>query len=184
MGLPLKRLVVALGLLLAGCVTFPEGPGEWRSLGVERVHLAPVVLANAAKQSDPRACRYARKDLQRNLVRTLPSRLKPLELVPPGPSRPEIGQAATLTVTITRCRIESHQWDVGGGEPDITFYETLGLRIQLKRSKEAVLLDWRGETVEQVETSLPTPLFEFPHQVPTARIAGLFSRGRVWHKGE
>ncbi|MFB6261091.1 MAG: hypothetical protein ABEJ96_04755 [Thiohalorhabdaceae bacterium] len=184
MALPLKRLVVAWGLLLAGCATFPEGPGKWRPLGVERVHLAPVVLTNAAKQSDPRACRFARKDLQRNLVRTLPGRLKPLELVPPGPPPAGTGKAATLRVTITRCRIESHQWDVGGGEPDITFYETLGLRVQLKRSEEAVLLNWRGETVEQVQTSFPTPLFEFPHRIPTARIAGLFSRGRVWQEGE
>ncbi|MEF8792705.1 hypothetical protein [Thiohalorhabdus sp.] len=143
-----------------------------------------MVLAHAAKQSHPGVCHYARKDLQRNLVQTLPGRLNPLELVPPGQSVAEKGQAATLHVTITRCRIESHQWDVGGGEPDITFYETLDLRVQLKGNKKTALLAWRGETMEQIQTSIPTPLLEFPHQVPTARIAGLFSRGRVWQTSD
>lgn len=180
----LWRLLLTGGLVLGGCATGPEGPGHWQTLEADRVRLPPLVLPGADHLADPRICRYARRDLQRNLVRILPHRLAPLGLIPPDQPAPESGRTATLRVTITRCRIESHQWDVGGGEPDITFYETLGLRIRLTGDAGEVLLDRRLETVEQIQTDTSTPLFEIPHRIPASRIAGLFSRGRVWQSAE
>lgn len=184
MAQPLLRLLVFGALLLGGCATAPEGPGHWQTLEVDRVRLAPVSLADAQHLADPRVCRYARSDLERNLVQTLPERLAPLGFVPPDQPAPETERTATLRVTITRCRIESHQWDVGGSEPDITFYETLGLRIRLSGSEGKALLERRLETVEQLNTDTPTALFEMPHRLPTSRIAGLFSRGKVWQPAD
>lgn len=177
---PLALLIATLGLLLGGCVTTPPGPGEWHPLEVDRVQLADVALADAENLADPRVCRYARDDLQRHLVRILPGRLAPVGFVGPRQEEPGTGQTATLKITISRCRIESHQWDVGGGEPDITFYETLGLRIWLAGATGEVLLDRQLETVEQIQTDTPTPLFEFPHRIPATRIADHFSGGRIW----
>lgn len=180
----LWQLLLAAGLVLGGCATGPTGPGHWQPLQADRVRLTALVLTDAQELADPRVCRYARRDLQRNLVRTLPNRLAPVGFVPPDKPAPETGRTATLRVTITRCRLESHQWDVGGGEPDITFYETLGLRIRLTGDAGAVLLDRRLETVEQIHTDTPSALFEMPHRIPASRIAGLFSRGRVWQAAE
>ena len=176
----LIRILVLGALLLAGCAATPEGPGHWQQLSLDRVRLAPVVLEGVDKLADPRVCRFAREDLERNLVRTLPRRLAPVAFVPPGREAPGTGRTGTLRVAITKCRIESHQWDVGGGEPDITFYETLGLHVRLTGTGGERLLDRRLETVEQIQTDIPTALFDFPHTVPAARIYGLFSQGRVW----
>lgn len=180
---PRPAFAIAIALWLAACAGPPREPGHWQALPVERVQLAPVALENAEALKDPKVCRFAREDLQKRLVRALPGRLAPVGFVAPGGSPPRAGGTGRLRVTITRCRIESHQWDVGGGEPDITFYETLGLRVRLTGDRGDVLLDRRLETVEQIQTDTPTPLFDFPHTVPAARIYGLFSQGRVWRPG-
>jgi hypothetical protein len=171
---------IALLVGVAGCASPPSEPGHWVALGVDRVRLAPVTLANAEQLADPRVCRFARADLEKLLVQALPRRLAPVAFRGPGQSVPTSGRTATLRVVIGDCRIESHQWDVGGGEPDITFYETLALRVRLTGPDGRTLLDRRLETVEQVQTDIPTPLFDFPHTVPAARLYGLFSRGRYW----
>ena len=177
---PLRALAALAALTLAACAATPEGPGHWAPLPVERVYLAPLAMAPGAGAADPRVCDYARRDLQQDLVRTLPGRLAPVAFA--GPSKPAMAGTgtATLRVTITRCRIESHQWDVGGGEPDITFYQTLGLRVQLTGATGDRLLDRQLQTVEQVQTDTPSAIFEFPHRVPAARISGLFTQGRFW----
>lgn len=173
-------LCLALVLGLTGCAATPDPPGRWLTLPVKTLHLAPLKLAADAGRNDPRVCDYARRDLQRNLVRSLPGRLAPVAFAPPDEPPSDAATTATLRITITRCLIESHQWDVGGGEPDITFYQTLGLRLQLTDPQGDSLLDHRLETVEQIQTDVPTPIFEFPHRVPAARIYSLFSQGRYW----
>ncbi|HKJ71120.1 MAG TPA: hypothetical protein VKA55_05160 [Gammaproteobacteria bacterium] len=177
------RLAAVALILIAGCASQPTGPGHWQPLALDRVQLAAVALPDADRLADPRVCRYAREDLQRNLERSLPRRLAPVGFVAPGDPPPPSGGTGTLRVTITACRIESHQWDVGGGEPDITFYETLDLHVRLADAGGKTLLDRQLETVEQIQTDIPTPLFDFPHTVPAARIYGLFSQGRVWQSG-
>jgi len=178
-----RRASLIVGaFLLAGCATSPAEPGSWQPLNLDRVRLAEVRLPDADQLKDTRVCRYAREDLQKALVRALPRRFAPVGFLAPDESAPDGTRTGTLRVTITHCRIESHQWDVGGGEPDITFYETLGLRVHLTGPRGDTLLDRRLETVEQLQTDIPTPLFGFPHSVPTARIAGLFSEGRYWQR--
>lgn len=176
-------LAAATALFLAACAGPPNEPGHWQTLALDRIRLAPVELANPEALADPRVCQVAREDLQQLLVQALPARLAPVAFVAPGNNPPKAGGTGTLRVTITRCRIESHQWDVGGGEPDITFYQTLGLRVRLTGTGGQVLLDRQLETMEQIQTDLPTPIFDFPHTVPSARIYGLFSQGRVWIRG-
>lgn len=176
-------LVAATALFLAACAGPPKEPGHWQTLALDRVRLAPVELANPEALADPKVCQVAREDLQQLLVQALPARLAPVAFVAPGTTSPKAAGTGSLRVTITRCRIESHQWDVGGGEPDITFYQTLGLRVRLTGTGGQVLLDRLLETVEQIQTDVPTPLFDFPHTVPSARIYGLFSQGRVWIRG-
>jgi hypothetical protein len=164
--------------LLAGCAS-PEGRGYWRALDMAGLHLAPVALAAPLAQEDRRSCQRARAGLQEQLVRRLPRRLGAVAWVPPEGAAPGEG-TGTLRVAITGCRLTSHQWDVGGGEPDITFYETLRLRVRLSAPDGERLLVRELETVEQVHTHLPTPAFAFSRSLPARQVAGLFSRGRVW----
>lgn len=178
----LKHLPLVLASLLAGCAITPNEPGHWAPLALDRVRLAPLVLADADRLADPKVCRYAREDLQAALVRALPRRLAPTGFVAPGEEASGGGRTGTLEITIAGCRIESHQWDVGGGEPDITFYETLTMQVRLNGPRGGIILDRELETVEQIQTDTPTPLFDFPHTVPAARIYGLFSQGRVWQR--
>ena len=180
---PSAIFAAVAALFLAACAGPPHEPGHWQPLALDRVHLAPLELEKPQALEDPKVCQFAREDLQKLLVQALPGRLAPVGFVAPGGSPPKAGRTGSLRVTITRCRIESHQWDVGGGEPDITFYETLGLRVRLMGPHGAPLLDRQLETVEQIQTDVPTPLFDFPHTVPSARIYGLFSQGRVWVQG-
>jgi hypothetical protein len=139
------------------------------------LYLAPVALQPEAEEV--RLCQLARTDIQAHLVRALPGRLKPLRFLAPetGPSE----EAGTLRVAITRCRLESHQWDVGGGEPDISFYQTIGLQADLTSPDGHTILDRYFRTVETVHTDVPTPIFDFSHLPPANRVLSLFSKGRV-----
>jgi hypothetical protein len=179
----LKWIILATFLvtevLLAGCARRAE-PGRWQNLAMERLRLAPVTLTAEAAGDDRRICELAREGLQENLVRALPRRLAPVALVAPEAAGTPTAGTGELRVAIRSCTIESHQWDVGGEEPDITFYQSLGLRVRVREPSGDLILERHLETVEQVQTDIPTPIFDFPHAIPASRIYGLFSRGRVW----
>lgn len=164
-----------LALLVLSACAAPDGPGAWQPLTMPALYLAPVALQ--AESGEDRLCRVARQDIEQRLVRALPGRLKPVRFRAPGTGPSE--EAGTLRVAITRCRLESHQWDVGGGEPDITFYQTLGLEAELTSPDGRTILDRHFRTVEAVHTDVPTPIFDFTHHRPAARVLSLFSEGRV-----
>ncbi len=179
----LAGLAGLLGLMLMGaCAGPPREPGEWQELPMEGLHLAPVALRLTDPPADPedsKICRNAREKIQQHLVRALPGRLRPVSFLPPGR---ESGQESVgkLEVILAGCRLESHQWNVGGGEPDITFYLTLLLEARLRAPDGSPLFRRRFQTVEQVQTDIPTPVHDFFHTLPAGRIYGLFSRGRYW----
>lgn len=169
-------------LLLAACAGPPREKGQWRELPMRELQLAPVALDLAQPPGQAmtmRICRNAREGIQRHLVRVLPGRLDPVGFRAPG----EIGRApagGSLEVSVVGCRLESHQWDVGGGEPDITFYLTVLIDARLRAPKGDVLFRRRFQTVEQVHTDIPTPVNDFFHVRPARRVYGLFSQGRYW----
>jgi len=166
-----------LALLVLSACAASDGGGTWQNLGMPALYLAPVALQAAPEVGEDRLCQVARKDIEKHLVRALPERLSPVRFR--GPGTGPSGEAGTLRVAITRCRLESHQWDVGGGEPDISFYQTIGLEVGLTSPDGRTILDRHFRTVEAVHTDVPTPIFDFHHLPPANRVLSLFSKGRV-----
>jgi len=179
---PRALLTLLVFLLVSGCAT-PEKSGHWQALDMAFLRLSQVTLLAGTGEGAERLCRGVRGGIEGHLVRALPQRLHPVGFLGPGADGPR-QDTGTLRLTITQCRLESHQWDVGGGEPDFTFYLTIGLGVALTSPEGRRILDRHFQTVEAVHTDLPTPLFEFNYHRPAARIASLFSQGRVWVRSE
>ncbi|MFA9462352.1 hypothetical protein [Thiohalorhabdus methylotrophus] len=107
----------------------------------------------------------------------LQERLGAVGLLPPrdGTERPGTG---TLEVIVRHCRLDSHQWDVGPTDPDITYYLTLVLDIRLEDSRGKMLLERRLEWTEQAHTDIPLPPWDLTTYPVAERIGHLFSAGR------
>ncbi|MFP4560324.1 MAG: hypothetical protein ACLFQ3_03290 [Thiohalorhabdus sp.] len=172
----LPLAAAATFLILAACGPLREEEA-WTPLPMERLRLKPVTLQGPPPADHARdTCDRAPEQLQDHLAGLLRKRLAPVDLVPLEAGEPAGG--GTLEVSILGCHLESHQWDVGSAEPDISFYLTLSLHVRLLDPEGEVLLERMVETVEQAHTDTPTPLYELNNYPPARRVADLFSEGR------
>ena len=172
-------MLVALAVLVLGCAAAPE-PGQWQPLKASAVRMEPVVLnEKGVGRNSLGVCNEARREVEKDVAKGLPKRLEPVAFRAPGSaqaSKPE----AVLSVALTECLVETHQWDVGGGEPSLTFLLTLKVRVTLKEGNEVIVRHER-ETYEQVNSAdSHIPLYEFTFRDADRFVLRMFDGGRVW----
>jgi len=174
---------ISMGVLIliavAGCA-YQRPPGQWVRIDAPAVYFTSVGFGRDAV--DPiytKTCQEAREEIEQQLVRRFPKHLSPLDFYGPKKSPAVKKGLAVFRLEITKCKVEVQQWDVAGGEPSISFYLTLAVRVRLAVNGRP-LLTHAMVTYEQVHTDTPTPLFDFTFTEPVDRTLLLFDKGNVW----
>ena len=156
--------------LLSSC-GYPKIEGQWQPLESPVLVFTGVQLPDKAKDSAyPEVCTEAVKDINEQLSRKLPGKIKPLTL---AAEKPSDNNYAELQMQITECKLDSDQ----AGD-NFSFYLDLNLDISVK-DKGVTLMHYSMKTSEQAQTDTPDPSWIFTFEEPFRRTLMLFENGKA-----
>ncbi len=166
--------VCSLLITLSACV-YQKPPGRWATINASTLYFSGVKLSDRAITSAYRdTCIEAQQEIEKELINRLPAQIKPLLLYAAKKPPAADSKTAELKLLMTQCDINVDQ----SGD-NFTYYLSLSLRVTLMEDDQS-LLNYPVKIDEQLQTDVPSPIFEFSFADAVSRTLLLFKGKQIW----